>query len=224
MEAFRGAAPWFVFWYDHPSWKTGVWRCEVNADIDQPLYTAYRPSLLGFHNDMTRYVWPPEYTAIRCIRMDESGGENLLLYVDDVISRLREDGRRDILDMLSRPRSLSVEARHMAPGTSPSDLIESAILVEGDEAMPSRVFDRHAASKGTHLAMSEGDIALYDEFLDLCNEFHDIMVQTLLEPGDLLLFSNWRFLHSRTQCAGSRRVTEICMGWAPVGAPAHYRN
>lgn len=215
LNVLRRVLPWFGFWYDHPSWRTGVWRCEVDAELERPDYTAYRPQHLAFHNDMTRYVRPPEYTAIRCLIADKSGGENLMLHIDDVISRLRQRGRFDILGMLLRPRTMSVDSRHLLPSMSLSDSIERPILVEGDEGTPSRVFDRHAASKGSHLSMTENEARLYDEFLALCSELQDIEVRVLLQPNDLLLFSNWRFLHSRTQCQGSGRVTEICMGSGP---------
>src|ERR1700682_3041269 len=95
LDVFRRVVPWFEFWYNHPSWRTGVWRCEINAELQNLDYTAYQPSRLGFHNDMTRYVQPPEYTAIRCISADRTGGGDLALHVAGVIPHLTQTQPQD---------------------------------------------------------------------------------------------------------------------------------
>ncbi|TWF82660.1 TauD/TfdA family dioxygenase [Kitasatospora viridis] len=217
LPAVRQAVPWMRLWRDHPSWAGGYWRCVVDAEDDTPVYTAYRPRTLRFHTDMSRYLVPPEFTVIRCVTPDSAGGENLLLHIDDVFARLRELGRDDIIRFLTARRTLSMEARHLGPWVEGSGLEVDAtastqLAVAADPAAPCRIFDRHGATKGSHLDLSPADERLFDDFLDLCSDATDLAPQVRLESGDVLLFSNWRLLHARLACAGSGRVTEICMG------------
>lgn len=213
--------PWMSVWRDHPSWRTGAWRCVVGGPVDGPKYTAYEPQTLHFHTDMSRYLRPPEFTVIRCTVPDAGGGgDNLVLHIDDVIDRLRHRGRQDIVDMLAMHRVLNTEQRHIniplsQAGDAERSTVRACIAVASAPATPSRVFDRHGATKGSHLELSAADELLLDEFIDECANSHDLAVRVRLERHDVLIFSNWRMLHARLACHGSGRVTEICMGNVP---------
>jgi alpha-ketoglutarate-dependent taurine dioxygenase len=220
VSTVRRLLPWMSIWDDHPSYRTGVWRCVVDAPTAGPQYTAYRKQTLDFHTDMSRYVRPPEFTAIRCTVPDaDGGGDNLVLHVDDVVDRLRTRGRQDIVDMLAANRLLNVESRHITVpqartggSTSIRDSVRAAIAVADQPLTPSRVFDRHGATKGSHLALSAAEEGLLDEFVDACASSQDLAVRIRLEAGDVVVFSNWRMMHARLACVGSGRVTEISMG------------
>jgi alpha-ketoglutarate-dependent taurine dioxygenase len=212
--------PWMAVWRDHPSYRTGVWRCVVDGPVPGPAYTAYRKQTLDFHTDMSRYVRPPEFTVIRCTAPDaDGGGDNLVLHVDDVVDRLRHHGRHDIVDMLAANRLLNTESRHVnvplarvGDSASSRGSVRASIAVADQPRTPSRVFDRHGATKGGHLALDPGEEGLLDEFVDACASSQDLAVRVRLEAGDLVAFSNWRMLHARLACVGSGRVTEISMG------------
>ena len=212
--------PWMSVWRDHPSWRTGAWRCVVDGTDDGPQYTAYKPETLHFHTDMSRYLRPPEFTVIRCRVPDVGGGDNLVLHIDDVIDRLRRRGRQDIVDMLALNRVLNAEQRHInVPSSQGGDAVRgtvrACIAVASAPSTPSRVFDRHGATKGNHLELSAAEELLLDEFIDECANSRDLAVRVRLERNDVLIFSNWRMLHARLACLGSGRVTEICMGNVP---------
>src|SRR5258708_37407570 len=74
VQAMRELMPWGLLWTDHESWRTGAWRCVIDAENRTPRYTAYKQQLLRFHTDMSRYVTPPEITAIRSLVPDPGGG------------------------------------------------------------------------------------------------------------------------------------------------------
>ncbi len=218
--------PWLSIWYDHPSWRTGAWRCVVDAPIEGPQYTAYRKETLNFHTDMSRYVKPPEFTVIRCMAPDDGGGgDNLILHIDDMLGRLRSRGRQDIVDMLAIDRPLNTEQRHVnlalsrsGESVSARPSVRASIAVASEPQTPIRIFDRHAATKGSHLLLDPAEEGLLDEFVDACASQLDLAVRVRLEVHDLLAFSNWRMLHARLACVRSGRVTEICMGNVGDGA------
>lgn len=220
VPTVRSLLPWMSIWYDHPSWRTGAWRCVVDAPTEGPQYTAYRKETLHFHTDMSRYVKPPEFTVIRCVAPDEGGGgDNLVLHIDDMLERLRRLGRQDIVDMLATDRPLNVEPRHInvpfshtSASASIRTLVRVPIAVADQPQIPSRIFDQHAATKGSHLTLNFAETELLDEFVVACAGSDDLAVRVRLEAHDLLAFSNWRILHARLACIRSGRVTEICMG------------
>ncbi|MEU8926712.1 TauD/TfdA family dioxygenase [Kitasatospora sp. NPDC048545] len=224
VSTVRQVLPWMELWRDHPSWEAGVWRCVVDGEEDTPVYTAYRPRTLDFHTDMSRYLLPPEFTIIRCLVQDSEGGDNLILHIDDMFERLRRLGRSDIIELLTAKRRLNMEARHLGPTRQlpAPDAVSAALAVlavPGDPGVPCRIFDRHGATKGSHLELTAAEESLFDEFLDLCAK-ESAAVQLRLEPHDILVFSNWRLMHARLACGGSGRITEICMGNVPgAGAP-----
>lgn len=217
LEIFDRLFPWMEIWRAHRSYVDGVWRCAVDASVVRPEYTAYQERRLEFHTDMSRYQRPPEFTAIRCIKRASTGGANLVLHIDDVFGRLRDHGREDIIAMLIAQRTLNMERRHVDLGSG-SEVPERSvsIAVPEDPTAPSRVFDHYSATKGKHLEMSPRDEALYSEFLEFCGRLQDVTGQVVLGPYDVLAFSNWRFLHARTECS-SGRITEISMGDERVG-------
>ncbi|MFD7709628.1 TauD/TfdA family dioxygenase [Streptomyces sp. NPDC059785] len=213
LPAVQTALPWMSVWRDHRSYRTGVWRCVIDGSLQQPEYTAYRQRVLDFHTDMSRYLRPPEFTVIRCAVPDSGGGDNLILHIDDIIGRLRELGRGDIVDVLAEQRPLSMEDRHYNDGLTPAGTpVRAALATPDDVNVPCRIFDRHGATKGTHLELSDDEEKLFDEFLRQCHGQDDLAERMRLERGDILVFSNWRIMHARMECLDSGRVTEICMG------------
>jgi alpha-ketoglutarate-dependent taurine dioxygenase len=213
LRTFLRLFPDLDVWTDHASYRTGVWSCVVDGSLAEPQYTAYEPAHLEFHTDMSRYHRPPEYTLIRCVEPDDGGGgENLVIHVDDVLEELLARGRDDIVEMLAAERPLDMELRHRNTADSRcADRVLAPLAVAGEPRSPARVFDRHAATKGLHLTLSDEDAARYDEFLEICNELDAATCRVTLQRGDVLAFSNWRFVHARGACAGSGRMTEIAM-------------
>jgi hypothetical protein len=216
--------PWLEIWRKHDSWKNGAWRCVVSDKVEGPEYTAYRARHLDFHTDMSRYLTPPEFTIIRCLNPDGGGGgANLQLHIDDVFARLGWLGRLDILDMLSADRVLNLEPRHCDEDEVIGKPRTAALALPDTPLVPCRIFDRHAATKGSHLAMNEVEERIFDEFIQMCNHAQDLVVMTQLHRHDVLVFSNWRFMHARTRCYDSDRVTEVCMGDEAQRGPHEYK-
>ncbi len=206
LELLAALMPWFKAWTDHPFWKEGVWVCRIDEDSGQ--YTSQRHGFLAFHTDMTRYLVPPMYTIIRCVHPDPTGGANLLVHIDDVMERLTSLGRNDILHMLHEPRILN-----LAEGGRP--LVP---LVPRDHPRGvTRVFDRRAADKASHLELTQREGELFDELIRLCPIWTDLHVRATLRAGELIAFSNHRFLHARTDCGTDGRVTEVCLGNCRIG-------
>jgi hypothetical protein len=202
-DALREVAPWFSLWRDHELWRTGTWVCKVDDAKD---LGGRRMDLLPFHTDMSRYMDPPHFVAIRCVAPDShstNGGTNFLLHSDDIRNRLKTVGRYDILEVLERPRPLNLRN-----GERPLVCMLSAEMGGG----PVRMFDPNMATKGDHLELSPSERNLIATFLALCQEWTDLAVKIRLDAGDWVVFSNHTFLHSRSACHGLGRITEVCLG------------
>jgi hypothetical protein len=170
---------------------------------------------------MSRYLRPPQFTVIRCLRPDQNGGGNSILHVDDILERLARDGKRHIVDMLARSRVLNTDQRHInvagsAATARPDTEFLACIAVAGRPTTPTRLYDRHGATKGGHMELRGIEEEQLDIFIEECGSHPDLAVSVRLEHGDVLIFSNWRMLHARLPCEGRGRVTEICMGNEPA--------
>src|SRR4051812_12332670 len=163
--------PWWTFWpMAKKSFSNGIWRCVVG--LGGGPYGGNRASRLSFHNDMTAYDRPPEFVAIRMIEADSAGGgANRLLHLDDVLHLLRHEGRQELLHMVTRSRRLNLR-----DGTNG----HGALLVEGDAAAPSRVFDPGSATKGLHADLGDDEIGLLVEFLTWCEGAESLLVEVRL--------------------------------------------
>ncbi len=206
--AVQRLLPWWRFWggkkksFDH-----GVWICRVAEDEGWD-YAGTRPRHLPFHNDMTRYLRPPEFTLIRCVEADPKpgAGANRLLHVDDLIQRLRTDGHEAWLRLLTVDRPLNLrEGARIGP-----------LVTEDDPTAPSRVFDPTSSDKVPHAELSPADIEELDRLQQWCDGQSGLWESIKLAAGDLVVFSNHRFLHARSRCSGPGRTTEVCLGDAKV--------
>ena len=203
QDALEQVVPWLQLWREHPLWQSGTWVCQVDNGRD---LGGRVTDVLPFHSDMSRYRHPPRFGAIRCVRPDPvspTGGSNLLLHADDIRERLRQIGRYDILDTLMRPRSLN-----LVSGDHP----QVTMLPDESRRGPLRIFDLKMATKGDHLEISDAERTLIAEFLTLCYTWDDLILETRLDPGEWIIFSNHTFLHSRTACGGLGRTVEVCLG------------
>jgi alpha-ketoglutarate-dependent taurine dioxygenase len=199
-ESMESILPWLSVWYDHEYWRTGAWTCRVTSEGE---FTGEMVPLLKFHTDMSRRPEPPAYTVIRSIAGDpQGGGASLLVHIDDAIRRLEELGEDALLRLLRTPRTLNV-----ADGTKPT-----LPLLSHRGHTRVRIFDYHIATKGLHFDMSDHELRELDRFIDACHTWSDLIMQADLQAGDLIAFSNHTFLHGRTACLGTGRVTDIVLG------------
>lgn len=183
---------------DHPLYRSGIYRCEIDKD-GETACSANGQKMLRFHSDMALTPLPPEITFIRCVEHETSpgSGENLFIHMTDVIHRLHECRRGDLVDMLTNPRSIV-----LADGSS----LDAAMVVNPLGSAALRVFDRIGWQS------SAKERAQIDELLDLCEEWQDLHVRVALDPGAAVVFSNRHFIHARTACLSTTRIVEICLG------------
>ena len=203
LEALATSTPWLIIWREHRAWKTGVWRCEINGEDE---FRGHQPNHVPFHTDMSRYLHPPQFTAIRCVKNDtgmKGAGANLIIHINDVLKRLEQLSRFDLLDVLYRPRRLNVSNKEQPLISIVPNSVQDGVV---------RIFDQKAATKGEHFELSNEERVLLDELVILCDSWKDLILSVSLRPGDWIIFSNHRFLHARSVCSGLGRVTEVCLG------------
>jgi len=196
------AASWpgFEPFTRHELYRSGTYRCEIVLDDTAP-YSASRKAPLRFHSDMALVQEPPQISSIRCLVPDEGppgSATNIFIHVADIVQRLRDSDRQDILRMLSADRPVQ-----LMDGT----VVVAPMLANPLGSAPLRIFDR----VGWQMAGYER--ALLEELLNLCDEWFDLQVRVRLDAQDAAIFSNWHFLHSRSTCASTTRVTEISLGF-----------
>jgi len=179
-----------------------VWR--LAAGLTEHADSAYSRTSLEPHTDATYSHDAPGLQLFACIERDGAGGESILVDGFAAAEQLRADAP-ERFDMLTR---VAVPGRYVEPGVS---LLAERPTIGLDAAGAVRQITFNNYDRAPFLLPAGAMERWYEAY----GHFHRLVAERRhwllirLEPGDALLFDNWRVLHGRTAFAG-RRVFDGC--------------
>ncbi|MFV2039272.1 MAG: TauD/TfdA family dioxygenase, partial [Acidimicrobiales bacterium] len=179
-----------------------MWR--LSSEMVDHQDSAYSTTFLEPHTDSTYMTDAPGTQLFCCLERTGTGGESILVDGFAIAAALRADAP-EAFEVLS---SLDVPARYIEPGVHLRA-----------ERPPIRL---DASGQVVQLSFNNYDRAPFwlpepkmSEFYDAYSLLHDHIIdrerwhQLRLDPGDALIFDNWRVLHGRQAYTG-RRVFYGC--------------
>ncbi len=174
-----------------------VWR--LSAELTEHDDSAYTRAFLEPHTDGSYSRDAPGLQLFACIERDGSGGESILVDGFDAAARLRR-AAPEHFDLLT---GIAVPGRYVEPGV---DLRAARPTIgldpRGDVCQVTfNNYDR--APFLLPVDEQEAWYGAYGHFHRLVNDRRGWLL-VRLEPGDVLLFDNWRVLHGRMAYSGSR--------------------
>ena len=173
---------------------------EVRAHDD----SAYSTSFLEPHTDGTYATDAPGLQMFCCLEREGTGGESVLVDGLSVAESIRRDDPEafEILRTVSIPGRYVEAGVHLLASRPPIRIDEHGTVVQ----VSFNNYDR------APMRLPRAEMA---EFYRAYNLLHERIndrsnwIQLRLEPGDALLFDNWRTLHGRLSYVG-RRIFEGC--------------
>ncbi|MEM7287236.1 MAG: TauD/TfdA family dioxygenase [Actinomycetota bacterium] len=174
-----------------------MWR--VASDVVDHLDSAYATTYLEPHTDATYMTDAPGTQLFCCVERSGTGGESIL--VDGFAAA--EDLRRDAPEHFETLTTVVVPARYVEPGVH-LRAERPAIRLGPDGTIRQVSFNNYDRApfwlpEPRMSAFYEAYAALHDLITDESRWF-----VLRLEPGDAVLFDNWRVLHGRNGYTGSR--------------------
>jgi len=177
----------------------GIW--ELAADVTDHLDSAYDTTYLAPHTDGTYSHDGPGLQLFACQERLGTGGDSIL--VDGFAGAARLfDAHPHHVDILSRA---AVAGHYVEPGVSL--LAERAPLRFDSRGHLVQVTFNNYDRAPFMIRPSEDAEALRDAYAALHSVLDDPSCRTHIrwEPGQCLIFDNWRVLHGRTGFDGKRR-------------------
>ena len=174
-----------------------MWR--VATDVVEHLDSAYDTTYLEPHTDATYMTDAPGTQLFCCVERTGTGGESIL--VDGFA--IADELRRHAPEHFETLTSVVVPARYIEPGVH-LRAERPPIRVAPDGTVQQVSFNNYDRAP---FWLPEPELsAFYDAYAAL----HDLIVdesrwlEIRLEPGDAVLFDNWRVLHGRRGFTGTR--------------------
>ena len=174
-----------------------MWR--VASDVVDHLDSAYATTYLEPHTDATYMTDAPGTQLFCCLERSGTGGESIL--VDGFAAA--EDLRRDAPEHFHTLTTVTVPARYVEPGVH-LRAERPPIRLDQHDAIQQVSFNNYDRAP---FWLPEPEMSA---FYAAYSAFHDLAVdearwlEVRLEPGDAVVFDNWRVLHGRRAYTGSR--------------------
>ena len=176
----------------------GFW--EFSADLAKA-DTAYTTMELRGHTDGTYSHDAPGFQLLHCLELDATGGESTLVDAFAIARRIEADAP-ELFEVLS---SVAVPGQYIGDG---SHLLSARPVFRHDHTGRLAQVSFNNYDRAPFL-LEEGDmLAFYDAirmFDELANDPH-LQWRHVLQPGEAMLFDNWRLLHGRAAYHGVRRM------------------
>jgi len=174
-----------------------VWR--LAAEMQDHQDSAYSTTFLEPHTDNTYFTDAPGSLLFCCEQRTGSGGESILVDGFAIAEELRTSSP-EVFQVLT---TVPVPGRYVESGVH-YEAERPAIRLDSAGHMQQVSFNNYDRSP---MWLPE---PLMSDFYTAYSEMHSLIVdqgrwlETRLEPGDALLFDNWRLLHGRKEYTGTR--------------------
>jgi len=170
----------------------------TNDNTDQLGYT---DAAVELHTDMPFIEVPPRYQILQCMTKAERGGDSMLADARQAALHLR-DRDRHAFDMLTQTPVLfhRQQQKYESKVTFPI-----LTFTDGEFAQARTSYFTFAPLAMPYDQMEQWYRA-YQKFTRI---IEDYQYSFLLEPGDFVLYDNFRMLHGRTSFAGARWMRGI---------------
>ena len=176
----------------------GFW--EFTADMAKA-DTAYTTLELRGHTDSTYSNDAPGCQLLHCLQFDGSGGESTM--VDGfAIARRMEAEEPDLFEVLC---TVPVPGQYIGDG---SHLMATRPVFRHDHTGRLAQVSFNNYDRAPFLLDEVDMLAFYDAvrlFEEIANE-PSMQWRHVLQPGEAMLFDNWRVLHGRAAYSGTRRM------------------
>lgn len=142
---------------------------------------------LGFHVDGTQAENQPAVLVFQYVRTSDFGGNSRFVDLADVLEHIEEPGRSEILINLARKNAASFSKKDMnykGPIFGFPDGKSLAGRMRFDTVM-------------TCIEECQTDFQFLEEAITTRGTWH-----FKPEPGDIIIFDNWRVMHARTEIGG----------------------
>lgn len=180
----------------------GMWT--LASDLVDHADSAYSETFLEPHTDGTYSHDSPGTQMFACAARSGTGGESILVDGFDVVERLRRSAPEH-LDILTR---VAVPGQYLEPGVH-LRAQRTTIGLTGRGTVRQLTFNNY--DRAPFLLDPDEMHAWYEAYEHLHTLIGDRShwLTIRLDPGDVVLFDNWRTLHGRMEYTGTR-VFEGC--------------
>lgn len=170
----------------------------TNANTDQLGYT---DAAIDLHTDQPFLPEPPRYQLLHCVRSADTGGESTLADARAAAECLRRNDASAFEALTSLPVTFHRKQREF-------ERVVVSPIFETHEGRFRRVRHSYFTMAPQRLPFEQLE-PFYRAYRALARTLERYRVETVLRPGDALLYDNHRMLHGRRAFSGPRWVRGV---------------
>lgn len=176
----------------------GFW--EFSADLAKA-DTAYTTLELRGHTDGTYSHDAPGFQLLHCLELDATGGESTMVDAFAIARRIEAD-EPELFEVLC---SVAVPGQYIGDG---AHLMAARPVFRHDHTGRLVQVSFNNSDRAPFLLDEHDMVAFYDALRVFEEHANDPRLQWrhVLQPGEAMLFDNWRVLHGRAAYQGVRRM------------------